>query len=146
MCNYTGSHFGASYPDACCIEGRLWDLDSCDEPGGGLSIGGEIPCPSCETEAYLYGDVEEYYSLTGNNWGEFSGAMCWEGKVRYAAEINIEMTLDAIKKNGAVETLDFKDRTLKDWNDTVDRTYITEESLAMATNSGQSARSSPEWP
>lgn len=23
--------FGASYPDACCINGKLYDMDKCDE-------------------------------------------------------------------------------------------------------------------
>lgn len=32
-CNYAGHEFGASYPDSICIEGYLWDADSCDEPG-----------------------------------------------------------------------------------------------------------------
>lgn len=37
--------FGARYPDATCIDGYLWDLDSGDEPGC-LSKGGEDPCPA----------------------------------------------------------------------------------------------------
>jgi hypothetical protein len=52
VCNYRGRHFGATYPDACCIDGYLWDEDSCDEPGGGLSHGGDIPCPQCNTEKH----------------------------------------------------------------------------------------------
>ncbi len=52
-CEYVGGHFGAWYPDACCIDGYLWDLDSCDEPGGGLSHGGDIPCPKCNTREYV---------------------------------------------------------------------------------------------
>ena len=31
-CGYQGKHFGAWYEDAICIDGYLWDLDSCDEP------------------------------------------------------------------------------------------------------------------
>ena len=46
--------FGASYPDATCIDGMLWDLDSCDEPGGNtLSKGGEMPCPFCNTDEFV---------------------------------------------------------------------------------------------
>ena len=52
MCNYHGRMFGASYPDACCIDGYLWDEDSCDEPGGPLRHGGEIPCPECNTDKH----------------------------------------------------------------------------------------------
>nr|BAO19037.1 hypothetical protein [Burkholderia sp. M701] len=51
-CTYQGSHFGAPYPDAACIDGFLWDLDSCDEPGGLLRRGGEVPCPCCNRMAW----------------------------------------------------------------------------------------------
>lgn len=53
MCDFHEPYFGASYPDACCIEGMLWDLDSCDEPGGGLTKGGDEPCPQCNHEAFM---------------------------------------------------------------------------------------------
>lgn len=53
MCNYSGSHFGSGYPDAVCIDGYLWDADSCDAPGGPLFSGGEIPCPQCSREEWL---------------------------------------------------------------------------------------------
>lgn len=45
-------HFGAPYPDACCIDGYLWDLDSGDEPGM-LSHGGDDPCPFCNGAEYV---------------------------------------------------------------------------------------------
>ncbi|MNP45600.1 hypothetical protein D3C76_1395390 [compost metagenome] len=51
-CDYHGSHFGAPYPDAQCVDGFLWDEDSCDVPGGPLLSGGDIPCPKCNAEAY----------------------------------------------------------------------------------------------
>lgn len=44
-------HFGARYPDAACIDGYLWDLDSGDSDG--LTKGGEDPCPCCNTRAYI---------------------------------------------------------------------------------------------
>lgn len=52
-CGYTGPHFGATYDDAICCDGDLWDLDSCDEPGGPLFSGGDIPCPQCNTMEYV---------------------------------------------------------------------------------------------
>lgn len=61
MCDYQGRHFGASYEDAGCIDGFLWDLDSCDEPGGGLSSGGDVPCPMCNPKKYA-----EYFSNDGD--------------------------------------------------------------------------------
>lgn len=51
-CDYLGRHFGAPYPDAQCVDGFLWDEDSCDVPGGPLLSGGDIPCPKCNAEAY----------------------------------------------------------------------------------------------
>lgn len=57
-CGYDGCHFGATYPDGMCIDGYLWDADSCDEPGGDLTVGGDEPCPCCNTREYLgYHDV-----------------------------------------------------------------------------------------
>jgi len=51
-CGYQGHHFGARYPDALCIDGYLWDLDSGDF-NEGFSTGGEIPCPCCKTADHL---------------------------------------------------------------------------------------------
>ncbi len=53
MCDYEGNEFGANYIDACCIEGYLWDLDSCEVPGGPLYSGGDIPCPECNHDEWL---------------------------------------------------------------------------------------------
>lgn len=44
--------FGATYPDARCIAGYLWDLDRCNEKGE-LYGGGNIPCPFCNTEEFI---------------------------------------------------------------------------------------------
>lgn len=51
-CDYQGRHFGAPYPDAQCIDGFLWDEDSCDEPGGALRNGGHISWPKCNSAAH----------------------------------------------------------------------------------------------
>lgn len=45
--------FGATYPDATCIDGYLWDLDS--NEGGCLMVGGDVPCPFCNTDEFLDG-------------------------------------------------------------------------------------------
>lgn len=45
-------YFGASYPDAVCIDGQLWDLDKCDD-NGLYSSGDNPPCPFCNTEAFI---------------------------------------------------------------------------------------------
>lgn len=52
-CAYEAPTFGAGYPDGTCIDGYMWDLDSCDEPGGSLFTGGEMPCPCCNTAEYV---------------------------------------------------------------------------------------------
>lgn len=52
-CHYEAPTFGAHYPDGTCIDGYMWDLDSCAEPGGALSSGGDEPCPHCNTRAYI---------------------------------------------------------------------------------------------
>lgn len=55
-------HFGATYPDAICFDGLLWDLDSGDEPGM-LDKGGEDPCPFCNTRAYVKDMVDNEINI-----------------------------------------------------------------------------------
>lgn len=43
--------FGASYPDGCCIDGYMWDMDWFVD--GMLIKGGEDPCPFCNREEYV---------------------------------------------------------------------------------------------
>ena len=50
-CGIEFPHFGADYPDAVCIDGYLWDLDSGDRDG--LTIGGDDPCPICNKDKWL---------------------------------------------------------------------------------------------
>ena len=58
-------HFGARYPDARCHNGFLWDLDSCgDDDRNSFSIGGDDPCPFCNTEAYIEWAVDELNGVT----------------------------------------------------------------------------------
>lgn len=54
-CGYRGFEFGGGYLDAVCIDGWLWDEDSCDSPGGDLCHGGPdcgIACPKCNESEY----------------------------------------------------------------------------------------------
>ena len=53
--------FGAHYPDARCIDGYLWDLDSYED--GFLTSGGEYACPYCNATVFLNqlkDEVEEH--------------------------------------------------------------------------------------
>lgn len=62
-CGYQGAHFGAHYPDACCIDGWLWDLDSggVDDDGNSyLDIGGDTPCPSCNPKRWVQFMADEF--------------------------------------------------------------------------------------
>lgn len=56
-------HFGARYPDARCIDGYLWDLDSNNDEGL-FTHGGDDPCPFCNTESYLEYAVDELNGVT----------------------------------------------------------------------------------
>ena len=55
-CGIEFPHFGAYYPDAVCIDGYLWDLDSGDKDG--LTIGGDDPCPVCNKDEWLESVME----------------------------------------------------------------------------------------
>lgn len=46
-------YWGASYPDACCVNGKLQDLDYCDENGNLYDKGEDVPCPFCRTEEFI---------------------------------------------------------------------------------------------
>lgn len=50
-CGVEFPHFGAQYPDGKCINGYLWDMDSYED--GFYTIGGDDPCPICNTEEWL---------------------------------------------------------------------------------------------
>lgn len=52
-CNWQGYGFGAAYEDAACCNGTVYDLDSCDEPGGPLMHTEEENCPQCEGRGFL---------------------------------------------------------------------------------------------
>lgn len=59
------SYWGASYPDACCINGKLYDLDRCNDNDNLYEPIDDIPCPFCRTEEFIecdpFGKEEEFY-------------------------------------------------------------------------------------
>lgn len=46
-------YWGAKYPDACCVNGELCDLDRCDENGNLYEPIDYVPCPFCQTEDFI---------------------------------------------------------------------------------------------
>lgn len=46
-------YWGASYPDAYCVNGKLYDLDNCDENGNLYEPFDDVPCPFCRTEDFI---------------------------------------------------------------------------------------------
>lgn len=46
-------YFGAPYPDACCIDGNLHDMDKCDEHGNLYGKDEDDPCPFCRTDEFI---------------------------------------------------------------------------------------------
>lgn len=107
-CGHTGRFFGASYEDGICIEGYMWDLDSCDEPGGPLFSGGEIPCPACNTFEYLERAKEGAESTSfwshgvGSHAISGSGVTIWEDAVKRAMAANPDGIDEALAKIGEV--------------------------------------------
>lgn len=73
-CGIEFPHFGADYPDAKCIEGYLWDSDSYED--GGYTIGGDDPCPFCNTEEWLK------VVLDDESFASCEDALAWIDKMR----------------------------------------------------------------
>ena len=73
MCNIEFPHFGASYPDAHCIDVYLWDMDSYED--GCYTSGGDDPCPFCNTEKWLK-------DVVGSVFDTKEEALVWMGKMR----------------------------------------------------------------
>lgn len=129
-CDYTGSHFGASYPDACCIDGYLWDLDSCDEPGGPLYSGGEQACPQCNTAEWLddaRNDAADGGCGTSMRW-PWCAATVFESCVHLALEVNEPEARKWLAACKPFATDDWADRQAvydgrASWEVTVERTW-----------------------
>lgn len=58
-CNYEGKDFGANYQDSQCINGKLFDLDNCDENGNLYDNDDYMPCPKCQTWGYVNQHFDE---------------------------------------------------------------------------------------
>lgn len=63
-------YFGASYPDACCIDGYLYDLDDCDVDGCLYERHEKHPCPFCNWDEFkdTWGENAEDFFAEIKNW------------------------------------------------------------------------------
>lgn len=111
-CDYTGYEFGGGYLDSICCEGYLWDLDSCDEPGGGLSHGGDWPCPRCNTAQMLEDAKDE--ALNGCCGESMRNPWCamtrWEATCEKAMQENPAVAEPLLRSYGELEIEDWPDR------------------------------------
>lgn len=96
-CNYEAPTFGARYPDGTCIDGYMWDLDSCDEPGGDLHSGGDIPCPWCNTTEHIEWTGKQF---TGNARQRRAGRRAFATKVRAWADARSSFQLTREARHG----------------------------------------------
>ena len=84
-CSNEFPYFGASYPDAHCIDGYLWDMDSVEDIGGEqcFTIGGNEPCPFCNTDEWLE-------DVVGMAFDTKEEALEWRDRVAKRWNIKIE--------------------------------------------------------
>lgn len=129
-CNYSGYEFGGGYLDSTCIEGYLWDLDSCDEPGGGLMHGGEWACPRCNTRQFLSDAAENAGdgSCGESMFHPWCGATLWEGSLALAMRENKAETEAFLATLAPFTATDWPDRVAvmegrAPWDQTIDRTW-----------------------
>ena len=129
-CGYQGYEFGAGYLDSLCCDGFLWDADSCDEPGGGLTHGGEIPCPRCNTIAFLEDAQREAAdgSCGQSMMTPWCAAVIWERDVSKALNENRSVTETWLAQLAPFTTCDWPDRQAvyeghAPWDAVVDRQW-----------------------
>lgn len=127
-CDYTGYEFGGGYLDSACIDGYLWDLDSCDEPGGGLTHGGDWACPRCNTAAFLEQAVEKAGNCGMSMFTPWCGAEQWERAVAKAEKENAPATATFLASVKPFVAADWPDRQAvregrAAWDHTVDRQW-----------------------
>lgn len=65
-------YFGATYPDARCVGGYLYDMDDCNENGNLIERGNDIPCPFCNTEEFVeydpFSKLDEFIENDGSGY------------------------------------------------------------------------------
>lgn len=141
-CNYQGYEFGGGYLDSVCIDGLLWDADSCDEPGGPLYRGGELACPQCNTEQFLADALTQAKGGGSGRMqaGSFDHAYVagydFEKRVLYAARLNRPAVDRFLATLEPFETDDWADRATVQanphlWNETID-VVVTRDTLRAA--------------
>jgi hypothetical protein len=147
-CDYTGYEFGGGYIDSCCIEGFLWDLDSCDEPGGGLTHGGEWACPRCNTRKFLSDAMQDAKDGgCGTSVRPWCAAIIWENSLLKAAAEHPEIVASFLAEIEPFNTDDWPDRKAvregrARWSETFERRWPWPFELPQPAAGGQAARPS----
>lgn len=98
MCNYW--HGGTM---ECRGDGYMWDADNDGYDPDDKSL----PCPSCNTGAYLATAKEnaESCSYSSGWWGSMSGEDMWVGAINVAMSANPLLAPNLIRKIGVVRPL-----------------------------------------
>ncbi len=129
-CGYQGYEFGGGYLDSLCCDGFLWDADSCDEPGGMLTSGGDIPCPQCNTVAFLENARREAVEAgCGQSMlTPWCGAVLWERDVLKALQFNQSLADPWLRSLAPFITDDWPDRQAvyegrASWEDVIPRQW-----------------------
>jgi hypothetical protein len=135
-CGYQGYEFGASYPDSICIDGELWDADSGDDDRL-LTVGGDMPCPGCNTAAYLDWALEEAVedACGQSMFTPWCAATAWEGRLANALRANADEVNEWLATLQPFEITDWPDRAAvyecrAGWDKTIRRLW-TSEDLAL---------------
>ena len=103
-CGFSAPMFGAPYPDALCVDGTLWDLDSDD--GAGLTKGGEIPCPRCATADWLADLRATAEGEIPQPQDRLTPAEVWERAVLTALDLAPSAAREALRAMEPFELLD----------------------------------------
>ena len=89
--------WGAKYPDACCVNGRLYDLDRCDENGNLCEPMYYVLCPFCHTEDFIESDPFGWVDQICEKMEE-NGDVITDSMEQYAKQRARQAYLDWIEK------------------------------------------------
>ena len=97
-------YFGATYPDATCINGTLWDLDSSHGPDNLLHSGGNDSCPFCNPQA-AYEESRGCWNYNQQEEGES------DDDFEERMEKELQADINALRKQYGFEAFNFETPT-----------------------------------